>query len=116
MFDFIFQKVSAAGIEIAPPTTGVADGTIGAFADLSSLVNFVINLVFGVGLALALLFVIIGGIKYITSQGEEGKAKEARDTITNAVIGAVVIIAFRVLINLGLSLLGVGGIETFLTT
>ena len=59
-------------------------------------------------LALALLFVIIGGIKYITSQGDEGKATEARNTITNAVIGAVVIIAFRVLINLALSILGWG--------
>lgn len=83
--------------------------------NLSSLVNFVINLVFGVGIALALLFVIIGGIKYITSQGDQGKAEEARNTITNAVIGAIVIIAFRALIGLALNVIGVnGGIDSFL--
>ena len=100
----IFKKVSASdGTTIAIPDKGAASGSITAFSSLSNLVEFFVNLVFGVGLALALLFVIIGGIKYITSQGDEGKATEARNTITNAVIGAVVIIAFRVLINLALS-------------
>ena len=104
LISHIFPKVKAAGADITISTKGANE--VAAFKDLGTLVNFVINLVFGVGLSLALLFVIIGGIKYITSQGDEGKATEARNTITNAVIGAVVIIAFRVLINLALNVLG----------
>ena len=99
----IFKKVQAAGTTIiGKPTTG--QGISLQFTSLTTLVDFVLNLVFGVGLALALLFVIIGGIKYITSQGDEGKATEARNTITNAVIGAVVIIAFRVLMNIAIQI------------
>ncbi len=111
--NMIFTKVQAAGADISLPAKGA--GEVSALGSLDALVQFVINLVFGVGLALALLFVIIGGIKYITSQGDEGKATEARNTITNAVIGAVVIIAFRVLINLALNLLGLGEVGGFLT-
>lgn len=108
----IFTKVLADGTSITINKTG-ANPTI--FSSLSSLVNFVINLVFGVGISLALLFVIIGGIKYITSQGDQGKAEEARNTITNAIIGAVVIIAFRALIGLALNVIGIqGNIDSFL--
>lgn len=110
---FIFTKVLAAApnTKIAIEETG---GDSSVFSDLSSLINFVINLVFGVGIALALLFVIIGGIKYITSQGDEGKATEARNTITNAIIGAVVIISFRVLVNLALNIIGQGDLSNWL--
>lgn len=81
-------------------TDSLAGPTTTKFNTFEGLVNFIINTVFVVGLAVALLFVIIGGIKYITSGGDEGKATEARNTITNAVIGAVVIIAFRIILDL----------------
>jgi len=98
-------------------TKGPSDTTtkFGPFSSLDSLVNFVINLVFGVGLAIALLFVIIGGTKYVMSKGDEGKATEARNTITNAIIGAVVIIVFKILLNLALNILGGGKITDYLT-
>jgi hypothetical protein len=41
------------------------------------------------GLA-GLFFVIYGGFKYITSQGEPDKTKQSRQTITNALIGIVI--------------------------
>lgn len=46
---------------------------------------------------MAVGFIIFGGFKYITSQGEPGKLVAARQTILNAVIGLVIaIIASRV--------------------
>ncbi len=91
-------------ISIEPPSNG--SKRVAIFDDLNALVQFVINLVFGIGLSLALLFVIIGGIKYIMSKGDESKATEARNTITNAIIGAVVIIAFKVILDLVLKIVG----------
>lgn len=38
----------------------------------------------------AVIFVITGGVLYITSQGEPDRTKRARDTIINALIGLVV--------------------------
>ena len=118
---FVFQKVSAATNAGAGgggggngffddiktnSLAGQAPDASGRFSSLSDIMFFAINLVFAVGLGLALIFVIVGGIKYITSQGDEGKATEARNTITNAVIGAVVIIGFRVILQIVLNLLG----------
>jgi len=36
------------------------------------------------------IFVIYGGFKYITSQGEPDKTKQSRQTITNSLIGIVI--------------------------
>lgn len=36
------------------------------------------------------IFVVYGGFKYITSQGEPDKTKQSRQTITNALIGIVI--------------------------
>lgn len=110
----VFRPVHAAlenGGAFDPPADSTtqlpgANPGEGNFDSLSSIMYFVINLVFVVGLGLALIFVIIGGIKYITSQGDEGKAAEARNTITNAVIGAVVIVGFRIILQLVLNVLG----------
>lgn len=52
-----------------------------------NVINFVLLLV-GV---LALAFLVYGGFLYITSHGEEDKVTEAKETITNAVIGIVVL-------------------------
>ncbi len=45
---------------------------------------------FGVLGAVAVVYIIIGGISYIYSSGEPQKAKQAKDTIIYAVIGLVV--------------------------
>lgn len=113
LLDLIFKPVSAQdateviiGKDVSKDTlAGVTPGE-GNFGSLAEILTFTINLVFIIGLALALLFVVIGGIKYVVSSGDEGKATEARNTITNAVIGAVVIIGFRVIFQVVLNLLG----------
>ena len=51
-----------------------------------NLVNGVISLV---GLV-AVVFIIIGGIRYQLSQGDASRAKAAKDTILYAIIGLVV--------------------------
>lgn len=42
--------------------------------------------------ALAVVFVIYGGILYITSGGDAEKTKKARDTLLYAIIGVIIII------------------------
>ncbi|MGB4800289.1 MAG: hypothetical protein WBP03_02110 [Candidatus Saccharimonadales bacterium] len=47
-------------------------------------------------------FVMVGGIKYVTSQGEPDKTKQARETIINALAGlAIAIIAASVVTYIG---------------
>ncbi|PIR43025.1 hypothetical protein COV24_04850 [candidate division WWE3 bacterium CG10_big_fil_rev_8_21_14_0_10_32_10] len=104
-------------IYAAAPTIDLTDNAASEPTDittLSDIVNLVINTVFVLGLAASLLFVIIGGIKYVTSQGDQTKAEEARNTITNAIIGAVVIVAFRVILSIALNIIGGGTLDTIL--
>ncbi|MBP7857930.1 hypothetical protein KA016_02610 [Candidatus Saccharibacteria bacterium] len=55
----------------------------------------------------AVAFVIVGGAKYITSQGEPDRAKQARESIINALIGlAIAIVAAGVVSFIGNKLTG----------
>jgi hypothetical protein len=48
---------------------------------------------------LAVIFIIIGGYRFILSQGEPDAAKAGRTTIINAFIGLVIIMLTTVIIN-----------------
>lgn len=54
---------------------------------VSAILMYVINfMAIGVGIAVV-VGVIFGGVKYASSDGEEAKAKEGREIITNSIIG-----------------------------
>ena len=55
------------------------------------LVN-ITNWVLGFSAAVAVLFLIIGGLQYVTASGNEKRADAAKKTILYAVIGLVVIL------------------------
>lgn len=48
----------------------------------------------------AVIFVIYGGFQYLTSTGEPDKAKNARTTIINALVGMMIAIFSTAIINL----------------
>ena len=58
----------------------------------SELILGVINILLAIVGILAVLFVIIGGIRYITAHGNEEQAEGAKKTILHAVIGVVLVI------------------------
>ena len=61
--------------------------------------NNVLTVVFALAGAVAVAFIVYGGIKFIISQGEAGEIKKARDTILYAVIGLVVVVSSYFLIS-----------------
>lgn len=62
---------------------------------LFDVIRTVIQVMLIIGGIIAVIMIIIGGIKYMTSNGEQSHVKSAKDTILYAVIGLVVIsIAF----------------------
>lgn len=69
----------------------------GTEEDLENKVGDVLNVVYGLVGTLAVIFIIIGGFKYTTSQGEPGKLQSAKNTIMYAIIGLLVtIFAFAI--------------------
>ena len=59
-------------------------------ADLSLIALAVLDIVLRLAGLVAVTFVVYGGIKFITSQGDPEGSKKARQTIINALIGLVI--------------------------
>jgi hypothetical protein len=58
-----------------------------------------INILLGIAFVVAVLFLVIGGFRYIISQGNPDAAKAGKQTIINAVIGIIIIILSYVIVS-----------------
>ncbi|MBQ1298639.1 hypothetical protein IIY24_02275 [Candidatus Saccharibacteria bacterium] len=80
-----------------PETVREANGCEGSEDKLPGIVINIINAIITVLGIVAVIFIIIGGVQYMTSTGDAPKIKKARDTILYAVIGlAVCVLAFAI--------------------
>lgn len=61
--------------------------------------NNVIDTLFVVVGAIAVIIIIVGGIRYITSTGDATRIQKAKDTILYAVIGLIVVILARAIVG-----------------
>lgn len=73
-------EVKLDPVETNVPTNQLGQGTIDA----------IVNTTFFVLGAIAVLFLIIGGIRYVISGGDASQTKQAKNTILYAVIGLVI--------------------------
>ncbi|MDR0463064.1 MAG: hypothetical protein LBG64_02500 [Pseudomonadales bacterium] len=71
-----------------------------------SVVNTVINIVFIVGAIIALAYLIMGGITWITSGGDKSKTEAARNKITAAIVGLLLLGAAYAIFMIVLGILG----------
>lgn len=63
-------------------------------------VNSVFNGILGIAGAIAVVFIVLGGIKYATSQGDPGDTKKAKDMIMYSLVGLVVVILAFAIVQL----------------
>ncbi len=75
-------KISANDIGLGGAPQKVDSATIG---NLLGVVYFIAGIV-------AVLIIILGGVRYATANSDSGQIKSAKDMITYAVVGLVVII------------------------
>jgi len=59
----------------------------------------VFNAILGLAGAIAVAFIVFGGIKYMLSQGDQNQVKQAKDTILYALVGIVVVVVSFMLVN-----------------
>ena len=71
--------------------------------DLDSLVSNIVNVVLVVVGFITVIYLIYGGITYVTAGGDAEKASKGRITITNAIIGVIIIVASLAIYNYVLS-------------
>ena len=88
------------------PSTNVNASNLSDPGRLAQLVVDILTWAIGV---VSIAFIIVGGIKYATSGGDEKKVAGAKNTILYAVIGLVVGLLANVIIKFVLNALGITG-------
>ena len=63
------------------------------------------------GLGLTLVFLIVGGIKWVVSGGDKAKVESARGTIIAAIIGLIIVFLSFFIIQILFNLFGIGSIQ-----
>lgn len=71
----------------------------GADNDISLPLQAIMNTIMGIIAAVCVIVIVIGGIQYMTSTGDPGKVKKAKDTILYGIIGLVIVILAAVIVN-----------------
>jgi type IV secretory pathway VirB2 component (pilin) len=84
--------VFGSGLSEAPPDVPLDDA-----------IDKIVNFVFGLLIAVAVLFIIIAGFMFITASGNDDQVKKARSMLLYAVVGVIVALLAK-------------GIVTFLKT
>jgi len=106
----MFQVLAAAATTTTAKTT---PATCGAFQfseckTITDTLYALINTANALAVLLAVLFLAVGGIKYITSSGNKEKATEAKTLLTQVLIGLAVVLGINIIISIFTGLISGG--------
>lgn len=97
---------SVVGAQAANPSSDIGKGVEaiggksgGGATEFNTQVRNIVNLLLFLLGIIAVIAIIIGGFRYVTSNGEAGNIKTAKDIILYAVIGLVVAILAYAIVN-----------------
>jgi hypothetical protein len=97
-----FAAPPAAATDVDPKGS-IQDGINGAggssAGSLQDGIKKVVNILLFLLGALAVVVIVIGGIRYTLSNGEQAQIKQAKDTILYAVVGLIVAILAYAIVN-----------------
>lgn len=88
----------------------------GSDKSIGSILGFVVTIAFVIAILVALLFLVWGGIKWITSGGDKGGVEAARNQIIAAIIGLIIVFLAFFILNLVLQLFGLNLFQLELPT
>ena len=93
-----FTQISLAAMSLLPASAfaaetipGITPVTPTGDMSVAAVLSTIIYWILGLSGAIAVLFLILGGLQYVTSSGNKDKAEQAKQTILYAVIGLIVI-------------------------
>src|SRR3989344_447032 len=101
----IFQKISlaapllgmhfaATGVwAITNEPLGVTSAPTGVISSINSLISGGVTLILIVAGLVAFVYLLLGGIKWITSGGDSAQVEAARNQVIHALIGIIVVLA-----------------------
>jgi hypothetical protein len=81
----------------------------GSGNDVAHLIAVVVQLLLIAAVVISLIFLIIGGIRWVTSGGDKAKLESARGHVVAAIVGLVIALAAFLIIQLVLTIFGIKG-------
>lgn len=100
LFGLISLVPSTAG---ASPADKIGDGVEqvggGGDDDLGGKIKIIVNILLFILGAVAVVMIVIGGIRYTTSNGDSSSLTSAKNTILYAVVGLVIAIMAYAIVN-----------------
>ena len=69
----------------------------------SNELTTILNIVIGILAAISVLFIVIGGLRYVLSDGDPQDASKAKNTIIYAVVGLIISIAAEAIVAFALN-------------
>jgi TRAP-type C4-dicarboxylate transport system permease small subunit len=86
------QKLLAATINLQPPSSDANFGALGGLT-FPSIISAMIRLAVVVAAIVFFFILVIGGIRWIASGGDKAQTEAARNQITSALVGLVIVFA-----------------------
>lgn len=96
---FAQRAFAAVTTDTQQGVTNVQNNTNVGNTDLTTLLGNVINIMLGIIGVAAVIMLIIGGFRYVFSQGNEKAVSGAKDTILYSIIGIVVALLAFAIVN-----------------
>lgn len=84
----------------------------GDCSTITTLLKAILDSVLSIGWVIAAMFLAIGALQYITSTGDKQKATDAKTTLTNALIGIVILLSLGAIFTLAQNIFGSGAAIT----
>lgn len=89
--------------------TTTVEAPQGFATSFGGLLQGVLSFILVIAALLVFFYLILGGIEWITSGGDKGKTEAARNKITAAIIGLIILAASYAILTLALNFLGFSG-------
>lgn len=80
-------------------------------SNIGSLISTTLPYIFGAAAIALLIYLIMGGLQMMTSQGDPKAMQAAQGKITSAVVGFVIVITAFAIVSLLAQILGIGSIS-----
>lgn len=91
------DAVACTGVNCV--TTGASKADTGGGSNVNTFIRRIVNILLFVLGAIAVIMIVLGGIKFTTSNGNAEQIKSAKNTILYSVIGLVVAILAYAIVN-----------------
>jgi hypothetical protein len=94
---------TGSNLEFTEDTSGADCSTSDATEKINNLIHTIVNLLSAIVGIVAVVMIIVGGLRYITSGGNDASVTGAKNTILYAIIGLIIVALAQILVRFTLS-------------